>query len=152
MNIIKNTVLTMFVLLMIWGCENTKQINEEEIKKDVLKVLMDQEAAWNEGDIEKFMDGYWHSDSLRFASGGTVNYGWEETLERYKRGYTDKSMMGHLSFTNLEITVLSKDAAIVFGKWALEMADSNPWGLFTLVFRLTDSGWRVTADHTSAAR
>lgn len=116
MNFIKNTVLVILIFITLIGCENKNQINEDKIKLEVTNVLMEQEATWNEGNIEKFMEGYWHSDSLRFASGGTVNYGWEETFARYKRGYTDKSAIGHLTFSNLEVTVLSDHAVIVFGK------------------------------------
>jgi len=116
-----------------------------------MAVLDAQAAAWNQGDIEKYMAGYARSDSLRFASGGKVSYGWQTTLERYREGYPDRVAMGILTFSDIDITVISDDAVFVFGKWELQKVDERPWGLFTLVFRKTDEGWRIVHDHTSSA-
>lgn len=121
-----------------------------ETEHEILKVMADQVRAWNEGDIEGYMEGYVHSDSLRFASGGEVTYGWTETLERYEDKYHSKRRMGVLTFSDLDVTLLSEDAAIVFGMWKIERRDSEPWGLFTLLFRKTDAGWRIVHDHTSS--
>jgi ketosteroid isomerase-like protein len=95
------------------------------------------------------MSGYYQSDSLRFAVGGSVTYGWQLVLERYKNRYKDKAAMGTLTFSDIDIKILSKDVALVFGKWKLKRAEDEPWGLFTLVFKKTGQGWRVIHDHTS---
>jgi ketosteroid isomerase-like protein len=96
------------------------------------------------------MAGYARTDTLRFASGGTVRRGWQATLERYQRGYPDRAAMGTLSFDRLDITPLSDGWALVFGAWRLTRADDAPHGLFTLVLRRTDDGWRIVHDHTSS--
>jgi len=114
-------------------------------------VLTDQADAWNEGDIEGYMAGYWRSPDLRFASGGEVQRGWEATLERYQRRYGAPEKMGRLAFTDLEIDVLSADAALVFGRWTLFREADQPTGLFTLTMRKFDDGWKVAAAHTSSA-
>lgn len=121
-----------------------------EIEHEILEVMADQVRAWNDGDIERYMEGYVRSDSLRFASGGEVTHGWAETLERYERKYHSKRRMGVLTFSELDVTLLSEDAAMVFGKWKIERRDSEPWGLFTLLFKKTDAGWRIVHDHTSS--
>jgi ketosteroid isomerase-like protein len=97
------------------------------------------------------MFGYLKSDSLRFASGGNVSYGWQTTLERYAKGYPDKEAMGKLTFSKIDIKIISEDAALVFGKWELERESDSPWGLFTLLFKYTETGWRIVHDHTSSA-
>ena len=118
--------------------------------RSIKMVMNKQVRAWNAGDIEEYMSGYDKSDSLRFASGGTVSYGWESTLERYKKGYPDKSSMGHLSFSEIDIKVISDEAAVVFGRWDLTREDNTTLsGLFTLLFKKTDPGWRIIYDHTS---
>lgn len=117
----------------------------------ILGVLADQQAAWNAGDIDGFMRGYWPSPDLRFASGGSVTKGWQETRDRYKTNYSDRSLMGSLSFDELYVTVLSDDAAIVHGAWALQRADDQPSGLFTLVFRKFDGTWKIVSDTTTSA-
>ncbi len=120
-------------------------------KPQIEKVLSDQAAAWNRGDVNAFMEGYAKLPTLRFASGGNVTYGWQETLDRYKQRYPDRAAMGELTFSDLDITVLAPDAALVFGRWRLKTDKGEPNGLFTLLLRQTDAGWRIVADHTSAA-
>ncbi len=114
-------------------------------------VLQQQQDAWNRGDVDAFMDGYARTDSLRFASGGAVQQGWQATLERYHRAYPDRAAMGTLSFELRQVRVLSQRWAFVFGAYALERADDRPTGLFTLLFEKRPEGWRVVHDHTSAA-
>ena len=108
------TVSVFLSVVLFFSCQQTTTIDKENIKKKIMAVLNDQMRYWNEGDIEKYMAGYDRSDSLRFASGGKVSYGWENTLERYKNGYPDKSAMGLLTFSEIDITVISQDAAFVF--------------------------------------
>lgn len=121
------------------------------IEIEIGLLLASQQAAWNEGDIEGFMAGYWQSPQLRFGSGGTVTRGWQETLERYQQGYRDRSAMGELSFTDLDYTILSEDAAVLHGRWQLTRDGDAPSGLFTLVLRRFPEGWRIISDTTTSA-
>lgn len=118
----------------------------------VRSVLESQVAAWNRGDIEGFMEGYWHSEQMTFAGANGVTRGWQAVLERYRRNYPDRAAMGSLSFSNLEMTELSPDAVLVVGRWRLERAQDAPGGTFTLVARRLPAplGWRIVHDHTSA--
>jgi ketosteroid isomerase-like protein len=118
---------------------------------EILRILQTQAEAWNRGDIDAFMQTYAPVDDLRFASGGTVTYGWKPTLERYKQRYPNRAAMGTLAFSGLTVTELSPDAALVFGHWRLTRATDAPHGLFTLLVRHTPAGWRIFADHTSSA-
>ena len=115
----------------------------------IRNVMDDQAAAWNRGDIDGFMAGYWRSEKLTFVSGTSVTRGWQGTLDRYKKGYDTRAKMGTLTFSDLEITILSKDAAVVLGSWSLAREKDNPHGKFTLIFRKFKDGWRVVMDHTS---
>ncbi|HEY5565109.1 MAG TPA: class D beta-lactamase [Rhodothermia bacterium] len=115
----------------------------------IRNVLSDQQDAWNRGDIDAFMDGYWKSDSLRFASGGEVQRGWRATLDRYHRAYPDRAAMGDLSFTIYSVDILSDEDAFVFGRFTLERENDRPTGLFTLLFRRFGDDWRIVFDHTS---
>ncbi len=121
------------------------------IKQQIEQILVNQAQAWNQGNIDGFMEGYAKIPTLRFASGGTITYGWQETLDRYKTHYPDRATMGVLAFSDLDTTILSPDAAVVFGHWQLKAEKGNPSGLFTLMLRKTEVGWRIVADHTSAA-
>lgn len=125
------------------------QSKDEKIKADVRKVMDEQVAAWNTGDIDGFMKGYWNSPQMTFVSGDNVTKGWQPTLERYKKSYDSRAKMGVLSFTDLEITVTSKDSAVVLGRFTLVRENDNPTGLFTLNFRKFKDGWKIIIDHTS---
>ena len=133
------------------GSAAAEKPDAKDAKEQIEAVLADQAKAWNAGDVEHFMEGYTKTLELRFASGGTVTRGWQETLDRYKQRYPDRATMGVLIFSQLETTVLSPDAAVVFGRWRLKTEKGEPNGLFTLIFRRTEAGWRIVADHTSAA-
>ncbi len=141
-----------FVCLLIFVGLNTNFAQskaDDQIKSAIHGVMDAQVAAWNNGDIESFMKGYWNSSELTFVSGTNVTKGWQPTLERYKKGYDSKAKMGALTFSDLEIMVLSKDAAVVLGSWSLQRANDNPHGKFTLTFRKFKEGWRIIIDHTS---
>jgi ketosteroid isomerase-like protein len=117
----------------------------------ITALLEQQDDAWNRGDIDGFMDGYWRSPELRFASGGNVTRGWDETNARYRRVYATPDLMGRLVTSDYEIVILSSDAAIAHGAWALERAGDRPSGLYTLVLRKIDGEWLIVSDTTTSA-
>ena len=121
---------------------------QSDAATSIRKVMSDQVAAWNRGNVEEFMKGYWNSDKLVFVS-TAVTRGWQPTLDRYKKSYDTREKMGTLTFSDLEITPLSKDAAVVLGSWSLARANDNPHGKFTLIFRKFKDGWKIVHDHTS---
>ncbi len=114
-------------------------------------VLRAQQEAWNAGDIEEFMQGYLQSDQLRFASGGEVTLGWDETLNRYQNRYSDRAKMGKLQFDIKSVKAIGNDDGLIFGKWTLIRDADTPSGLFTLHLKKGDDGWKVVSDHTSSA-
>ncbi|MEL6364373.1 MAG: SgcJ/EcaC family oxidoreductase [Pseudomonadota bacterium] len=118
----------------------------------VRAILEAQQAAWNAGDLDGFMAGYWKDDGLRFASGGNVARGYKAALNRYRKNYPDQAAMGALNFSEIDVQLIGDDHAVVFGGWALSKADgTQPNGLFTLVMRKSGGVWRIVHDHTSAA-
>ena len=140
--------VTTFFLLAVMSSFAQSDTQKTEIADDIRAVMDKQAADWNRGDIPAFMEGYWKSDQLTFVS-TRVTKGWQQTLDNYKRSYPDKSAMGTLTFSDLEVTVLSKDAALVLGSWSLKREKDNPGGKFTLIFRKLKDGWRIVHDHTS---
>jgi len=116
----------------------------------IRQVLDEQVAAWNKGDLEGFMAGYWKSPDLVFFAGGTRTQGWDATLERYRKRYQEGGReMGKLEFRNIEVQVLGPDSAFVRGEWHLTMKDgSQPHGLTTLILKKFPAGWRIVHDHS----
>jgi ketosteroid isomerase-like protein len=120
-------------------------------REEIHAVIQAQQDAWNRGDIDTFMKGYWRSEETAFVSGDEVMRGWQRVLERYRQKYSDCEKMGSLTFSELKIDKLSNDAALALGRWELKRKTDNPHGRFTLIFRKTPEGWRIVHDHTSAA-
>ncbi len=144
-------LLPAIIIFIILGCERKDTLEKQAVEASILGVVRDQQAAWNAGDLEGFMAGYQQSDSTSFVGSQGPIYGWGTVLERYRTAYPDSAAMGRLEFTDLDVTVISSDAALVLGKWMLHRTDDQPWGWFTLLFRRTSVGWRVVHDHTSSA-
>ena len=118
----------------------------------IRSVLSAQQEAWNRGDIDRFMNGYARSASTVFVSEDTIRRGWETVRERYRKKYSDRAKMGTLTFSDLEISLLSPDAAVALGRWSLKRPNDQPHGRFTLIFKRLPEGWRIVHDHTSAAK
>jgi ketosteroid isomerase-like protein len=152
------TIIRAFVVLVTISafnslCHSNLAASENNAKaKAAIRAVLDaQAAAWNRGDIEGYMDGYDRLPETVFVSGDNVRRGWQTVLDRYKKRYDSRDKMGFLTFSDLEITVLNKNAALVLGRWHLKLANGEPHGTFTLVFRKTKAGWKIVHDHTSSA-
>lgn len=115
----------------------------------IRKVLDAQEAAWNKGDIEGFMQGYWKSDSLTFIGKSGLKYGWQNTLDGYKKGYPDAATMGKLTFRILRMEKINRNNVYVIGKWDLKRSVGDVGGHFTLIWRKVHGQWVVVSDHSS---
>jgi len=149
-----NTRVALRVILALLAVTLTagaRAVDATATQAAVRAVLDEQVKDWNAGNIERFMRGYHQSATTRFASGGNVTLGWQSLLDRYKRTYSDKAAMGKLTFSDLDITAASDDAALAFGRWHLKREKDEPSGLFTLLFRKTEDGWKIVHDHTPAA-
>jgi ketosteroid isomerase-like protein len=118
-------------------------------RQAIIKVLDTQSQAWNRGDINAFMQGYWKSDSLMFVGKGGPTYGWQTTMDHYKKGYPDKATMGKLDFKIVKVNVLDKTNAFVLGGWHLTREKGDVGGYFTLWFRKIKGEWVIVCDHTS---
>ncbi|MFQ3583016.1 MAG: nuclear transport factor 2 family protein [Chloracidobacterium sp.] len=116
----------------------------------VRALLEAQVTAWNRGDLEGFMEGYWRSPELTFVSGTTVTKGWEATLTRYRQRYQSEGRaMGTLRFDDLVIEPVGPRAALIRGAWRVTLPDQVMAGRFTLLARRFPAGWRIVYDHTS---
>jgi beta-aspartyl-peptidase (threonine type) len=131
--------------------ERTKSEKEAAARKAIQQVIDSQAAAWNKGDLEGFMKGYWKSPRLVFFSGMDKTHGWQATIERYRKRYQSEGRkMGQLTFSEVEIEELSPTSAWVRGRWQVVRGKEKLRGLFTLIVKKLPEGWRIIHDHTSA--
>ena len=121
----------------------------ESDRAAITKILDGQQNNWNQGNVDAFLEGYWHSPDLTFSGSGGIARGWDGVLARYKKNYPDRAAMGQLDFSGLEFHFLGKDAALVLGRWHLARAQGDIGGVFSLVWQRFPEGWRIVHDHTS---
>jgi len=140
-----------FIFCLLFLCQAiSAQIISKKDDAALKAILKNQQEAWNKGDLDGFMEGYWQSDSLKFIGKNGITYGWKATLDRYKKGYPDKATMGILQFTILHIDSISKDAILMVGKWYLKRNEKGDvGGHFSLLWRKIKGKWVICADHSS---
>lgn len=141
----------MRILLLILICIlcSSTGFTQDKNARAILKLLDTQTAAWNKGDLQGFMKGYWENDSLRFIGKSGITYGWSNTLANYKRGYPDTAAMGKLQFTILVVKKLSPRYYEVVGKWYLKRSIGDASGHYTLLLRKIKGNWVIVSDHSS---
>ena len=111
--------------------------------------LFNQAKCWNEGDIDCFMEDYWHDDSLMYIGKNGITYGWQNTLDNYKRKYPSKKEMGQLTFTIVTLEKLNKNHYFMVGKWFLKREIGDVGGHFSLIWKKVNGRWVIVADHSS---
>ena len=145
---------TALILLFAAGVRAGRQTKAAEAhaadKAAIGAVLNGQQAAWNRGDVDAFLVGYWHSPELTFSGSSGVSRGWDSVVARYKKNYPDRAAMGQLDFSGLEFRFLAPDAALVLGRWDLKRDKGDIGGVFSLVWQRFPEGWKIIHDHTSA--
>lgn len=134
------------VLIQSGGCSRPHPVGL------IRNTLQTQADAWNDGDIERFMRDYVHSEELTFVSDGDIHRGWNAACERYRTRYPDRSAMGRLTFSELEVRMLGRQAALVVGRWRVDRDVRPVAGRFTLVMEIRAGRWRIVHDHTSTDR
>ncbi|MCX2741499.1 YybH family protein [Pontibacter anaerobius] len=145
-------ILLALCLLSMSACVSSqKQPAVTDARAEVRQVLEEQAQCWSTGDLECYMQGYWKSDSLLFIGSRGLTYGWQQTLDNYKKSYPDVSAMGKLNFDLKEFRMLSPETMLVVGKWhLLRDADKGDLqGHFSVIFRKFPEGWKIIADHSS---
>ena len=138
-------IISFLIVIIIATTINAQTADDMLIKN----TLTEQAAAWNAGDLERFMDTYWRSDSLMFIGKNGPTYGWENTLQNYKKGYPDTAAMGKLNFELISMKRLSVMYYSVVGKWHLKRSIGDLNGAFTLILKKIKKKWVIVQDHSS---
>ena len=139
---------SLFILIFILAA--SAQASPAPIK-EITDVLQAQVAAWNRGDLDAYMNGYADDRNTEIASGDTITRGWKALRNHYRKKYRGREQMGHVSFPEVRITILSSDAAAVIGRWQLQRPSDEAHGSFALLMRRRPEGWRIVRDYTAVA-
>ena len=139
-------IFYLFLVVMVAGTLWAGDAKDDANK--IMKIIDKQVNAWNRGDFEGFMAGYWKSENLTFQSGNIRRRGWETLLAMYKKNYAGEKR-GNLEFTDIELKVLTDDLVLVLGRWKVTTKEETKEGLFTLIFRRIRNDWKIIHDHSS---
>ena len=142
----KKSKLILFSLTLLFSSQLFAQ-NDKDFDK-VKAILQTQAIAWNEGNIDEFMEYYWKSDNLQFIGSSGITYGWQKTLDNYKKRYPDKQAMGELSFDIIKVDKRSKKVITLFGKFHLKREIGDLEGIFVLVWKKIKGEWKIVLDQT----
>ncbi len=148
----KTAVLVVVLFVLCFSCDsNSKKQSREDELNTISFQMQEQEEAWNNGDLEAFMQPYWKSDSLRFIGKSGLNRGWKTTLENYQKSYQNKQEMGTLKFSNKSLDFVGERTIFVVGEWKLSRADSlgDLGGMYSLIWEKKNGEWVITTDHSS---
>jgi ketosteroid isomerase-like protein len=143
-------LILLFVLGVRTGRQTKAAEGREADRAAITAALNAQQVAWNRGDVDAFLVGYWHSPELTFSGSSGVSRGWDGVMARYKKNYPDRAAMGQLDFSGLEFRFLGPDASLVLGRWHLKRDKGDIGGVFSLVWQRFREGWKIVHDHTSA--
>ena len=138
-----------FYLGIIFVLQCFVGFSQSAAEVEIRKVLANQTESWNRGDLENFMNGYWKNDSLTFVGKDGITYGYQNTLNNYKKNYANKDQMGSLHFKLLHINKLSDEYYQVIGQWHLFRKVGDVSGYFTVLFRKIQNKWLMVSDHSS---
>ena len=136
-------------LFLLFLAISTFAFSQQKEEQQIRQLLSTQTESWNRGDVEGFMQTYWKSDSLMFIGKTGVHFGWQETLNNYKKGYPDTTAMGKLSFDIITIKKLSPEYYYVVGKWMLKRTIGDLSGYYDLLLKKIKGKWYIIADHSS---
>jgi len=140
--------IIIFFILITTNIIHSQNIAEKDSLK-ILNVLETQRQAWNNFDIDEFMQGYLKSDKLVFSGSNGPIYGWNFVKDRYLSNYSSNELMGYLDFEINDLFLISKKVAILLGKFNIKRDNENLSGYFTLVFKKIKGNWYIVSDHTS---
>ena len=127
--------------------DSIEKSDSHELAEAGIRLVMEaQEIAWNNHDLEGFMQGYWKSDQLKFYGSNGLTLGWDNTLANYKKGYPSKAESGTLNFVINDISKIEGDNYWVMGEYHLKRQVGDADGVFIIIFKKIDGAWKIIAD------
>jgi len=142
-------IITTVLILSACKTQKISSSNYETSKTEITTMLLQTARDWSKGDLEAFMRGYLKSDNLKFVGNSGITYGWQQTLDNYKKGYPTKEHMGKLTFNLLEFDQLANDVFLVIGEFHLKRTVGDADGMFSIILKHVNGEWKIIADHSS---
>lgn len=140
---------SLFIVLLAFTALAENKLSPNE-KQSILSIIDKQVVAWNEGNLDKFMETYWKSEKLVFVGSRGPTYGWQATLDNYKKSYPDKAAMGKLVLKIMDVKKIDSNTVFLIGRFELTREIGDMAGHFTLVIQKINGKWLIISDHSSS--
>ena len=144
--------ITLFLMMLFLGPGRgqAQEVLSDQDSIAIVSKLFEQQVAWNEGDIDRFMETYWPNLQITFVGGGGIEQGWKAVKDNYYRRYPDRSAMGKLTFEVLQLRKTDVHSALLIGTYHLSRDIGDLQGVFTLIWRKLENDWVIIHDHTTS--
>jgi uncharacterized protein (TIGR02246 family) len=112
---------------------------------DVTKVILAQQAAWNTGDLDRYISFYKDApDTEAILAGPTI--GLAAIRNAYHINFPNRDAMGAIENSEVNVRALGDNFALATGKYHLQRSKKgggDAFGTFTQVFEKTSAGWQI---------
>ena len=146
--------VSLWVLLALAGCRF--EVEEDAASGDDLSLYAEEmlrasALAWNQGDLEAFLDGYVDAPTTTYIGEDGLSTGLAEIRQRYASLFEAGAKRDNLRFEMVLARRLGAFHGLVTARWAL-MRDGTVIGsgLITLVVGRVAGGWKTVHSHASA--
>jgi uncharacterized protein (TIGR02246 family) len=112
---------------------------------DVTKVILAQQAAWNTGDLDRYVSFYKDApDTEAILAAPTM--GLAAIRNAYHINFPNRDAMGAIENSEVNVRALGDNFALATGKYHLQRTKKgggDAFGTFTQVFEKTSAGWQI---------
>ena len=147
-----NHLLHSIFLLTISICMHPVVFSQSKDVKDIIALMRTEEAEWNKGDIDAYVNLYAPGDSTRmiYNGGPGVTRGKDSILAFYKR-YWPKERMGQLTLEHDSIEKISDEYYYVSGFFTVSYPTAKPVkGRFSGLVKKIKGKWYLYTDHSGS--
>lgn len=121
------------------------------IETQIVRMLERSASAWNDGNLDAFMNDYLRAPTTTYMGSGGLVSGWEAIRARYAPLFQAGALRDSLRFEDVTGRPLGSDHALATARYVLfrdgRVTASGP---FTLVLWRTEDGWRIVHDQSAS--
>jgi uncharacterized protein (TIGR02246 family) len=117
----------------------------------VVKIVLAQETAWNNGDLDAFLSTFKDAPDTQAVLGNRAR-GTAEIHNAFHINYPNRESMGLIAYSDVEARELGENFALATGRYHLDRSKKYGGpadGTFTEVMEKTPKGWQIIFNETT---